>query len=248
MKILLGFLLLFSQTVFADSTLLMSTEAGNDENEINIKNGELRFVIRSGGKIKQLSLYSKKDQKLVFLNQKNKSFIVIDGQTIKMQKAFKAQQKKAMAQRLKQNLHKMTAEQRVKAHQLINQSENKNSLLNRPIIEFEATGQVVKVSTYSCEKIEVYIDKELSKELCLADAKSLKMDLHDFTTLTSFFTFMKTINGQADATAIPDLKGIPIATTDLIGGKSSGLQSISYKKLSEDLFKVPANFRQVYLK
>jgi hypothetical protein len=57
---------------------------------------------------------------------------------------------------------------------------------------------------------------------------------------------MKESNGQQDDN-IPNLKGIPIATKALKGQKSSGLESANYEELNEDLFKVPAQYKQVQI-
>jgi hypothetical protein len=246
MKKILLVLTLFSHVVYADSTLIMKTVSGDAENEIYIKDGQLRFVMKSNKKVQRISLFSQAQKKLVMLNKNNKTFFVIDKRVIKAQKAFMAQRLKMLYAQTTKQMEFLPEADREKAESFLSKINPATGEMKRPNIQFKPLGKFAKVGKYICERVNVFVDNELSKELCLADDKALKMDKKDFSVLKDFFSFMKESNGQQDDN-IPNLKGIPIATKALKGQKSSGLESVNYEELNEDLFKVPAQYKQVQI-
>ena len=237
----------FSVPVFADTTLIMQTFNGQATNEIYIKNDRLRFVMSNPQGLKKTTLYSRKDNKLLVLDDDKKSYLVLNEKIIKQQQAMMKQKIKMMVAQIKSGLEKLPEAQRKKMQQFLDQIDPKTGLMKIPVLTLKATGKYAKVNQYVCERVKVFVDGELSKEMCMADGEALQMPKEDFSTLKAFFSFMKQNSGQQAQLDIPELKGVPIATKALKGQPSSGLKSIEHNALADSLFRVPLDYQQVYM-
>ena len=239
------FALMFSIPVIADTTLVMQTFDGQASNEIYIKNNRLRFVMSNPQGLKKTTLYSRKDNKLLVLDDDKKAYLVLNEKIIKQQQAMMKQKIKMMVEQIKPSLEKLPEVQRKKMQQFLDQIDPETGLMKMPVITLKATGKYAKVNQYVCERVKVFVDGELNREMCMADGEALQMPKEDFLTLKAFFRFMKKNSGQEAQLDIPDLKGVPIATKALKGQPSSGLKSIKHNALPDSLFRVPLDYQQI---
>lgn len=240
---------------FADSTLKFRTRKNSDTNAVMIHGDKVRMESATPEGA-QISIYNSQDKTFTVLNAEQKSYIVMDQNSVKEQAIrIKDTQKRLMAQ-MREQMRNMPPEQRKMVEQKMAELSSVDTGKMKPSkYSARKTGNTKRVNGIECDVYQSYRDDRSLGDACIADRKALNLSEADYTTLRSMFAFLRDMKMQfASGSGVPtpetemglfeNIDGLPVKVTSTSGDQMT-LDDVSNKALSPDLFKIPTGFKKV---
>ncbi len=239
----------------ADSTLKFRTRNNADTNAVMIRGDKVRMESATSEGA-QISIYSSKNKTFTVLNKEQKSYIVMDQNSVKEQAIrIKDTQQRLMAQ-MREQMRNMPPEQRKMVEQKMAELSSMDTGKMKPsTFSARKTGNTKRIGGIECDVYQSYRDGRPLGDACIANRKALNLSESDYTTLRGMFAFLREMRMQfasGSGVATPetemglfeDIDGLPVKVTST-SGEQMTLEEVSDKALSPELFEIPAGFKKV---
>ncbi len=235
MKLLLTLIvLLYSQHyAIADITLEFNEVINKNHVIFKLKDSQLKFFHTGHPRF---NTYNRKNQNFISINTKSgKKSIITPTLLNKRISQLNQQRLKKLAQveqKLKKELKNMSAKDREHAESLINFLKYPDIYGEHTQLNLKKSKQSKKINDIPCQVYQFYRKKDRIKEVCIAQANTLKMSANDYKTLRSFYAFNYSMQtrlmlamGKTRFNLIDyeeeKITGIMIESIDYIGDKIS---------------------------
>jgi len=238
---------------YADVTLKYISGAGGEPNTVMVSGAMVR-TDSNAAQGSSTSLYDNRNNSLTIIDKQQKSYLVMDKETIKEQARRMQDMRKKMRAQMEEKLKGLPEDQRRQVEKQMAQMGMGNPGTQQPVPRFSSkqTGRSENVNGIKCIIYESYRDNEKIGDACIADPTSLKLSKSDYQTLQGMFSFLRTMTKQfsfnspgtkSEIGMFDDVEGLPIKVTNSQGSVMS-LLSTSKQALSADLFKIPDGYQQ----
>jgi|GEM_PF-803625 len=218
---------LTSQLALAGTQLLMSNQQASDAattTEIAIQNGKLRLEDSDSNKRdRQLMIYDSATDSMMVINHNEKSYTIIDANTMNQIQQEMAQVKKQM----EEQLANLPPEQRAMVEKMMQgkMMQGKMPMMSdpqaeskpKPKAQVNSTGKSTSISGFDCEFVEVTTSGEKKREMCVTDWGNLDNDKEvaaAFKGMIGFFDRMF----QSMRKIAPMMEEMPFSEIEQIGG------------------------------
>jgi len=247
--------LLYSiQYAYADATLEFKEITSKDL---------ITYVIKD----KKLKLTQSTQDRINFYGQENQEFISFDPQSglsslvnndVLNQRVSKLTQDRLkklsqVEQKLEKKLQTMTPEEQQAGESLINILKYPDLYGEHTLLKVKKLDTTKQILNTACQVYQVYRDKQLIKEFCMASKKSLKLNTEDYLTQRSFYAFNYKMQsqimialGKTRFSLIDydqhDIKGVLIESIDYKDTAITQhlkLNSINLREVKESEFSLP---------
>ena len=236
---------LTSANCLADSTLQFSAPREGQPNTVYVRNGKVRMDGPGGA-----SVFDAKARSITMLNTREQAYQVMTEKGIDERMQAMAKMRDEMMARMQD----MPEEQRRAMEQYMPGPE-KSAGTSAPITTRD-TGKKDTVAGVSCRVYEALQNDQVLGQTCVATHKDLGMSSADYQAIKDMFSFMQDMASKAaktmghagntpfDQGLLTKLDGLPVRMTN---GQQGGITLVSIKSdtLSDDLFKVPAGYKDM---
>ncbi len=164
-------------------------------------------------------------------------------------------------QQIEQALSELPESQRAQARALMESmmpGGGRSSAAVEEVIDINFTGRFDSVADVRCEIVETRVAGQQESELCIADPDALKLSSGEIATMNAMARFaenmldtMKENAGSlfpdniASGSMVKALQnGVPVRVIDKNNNDRSELNSISHEPISDDLTKIPSQYRR----
>jgi len=244
--------LVLGNNAFADATIVFKDMGtGETVSPMMIRDGQVRIAGPAIGG--DTVLFDSKTSSLTHINNKNKSYMVMDRAAMDMIANTVAIMQQSVIANMKGLTPEKEAQMKAMMSQMMGQSINANSQTTR---EFRKTKIVKEVGSYKCTVIENIKQGIKTSDVCVVDLKDTTLSGEDFKSLKAFFDFVKTI-----ANKIPggekmkeefgfwesDVNVVPVQVTRYENGKVKSvhqIEEIITKSIDSAGFDVPADYKR----
>lgn len=229
---------LASPTVRADATLNFVDQA-NQTGQIQTSGQWVRVQQAAAG---VFMLFNTSNEELTVVNSQAKSFQVITPDQIKQT----ASELDKAREQLKANFDKLPAAQQAQLKPILEQMRQSENAKRK--VKAEGSN---KVANIQCNEHQVFINDELSQQICSANQKSLGIAVKDYQNIAAMLNMLAEISrsfgtSEANAGVSPqELGGLPVFTNDPKTKNFNRLDSIDQKKIKASRFEVPSTYQQV---
>jgi uncharacterized membrane protein YgcG len=247
-----------TSTAVADTTLQFTTNQGDKPNWVMIKDGMVRMV-SSSPQGEQVSIYDNNRKTFTVLDDKEKTYMVMDRNTVQEQaQSFKQMQQQMMAQ-MQERLKEMPAEERQQMEEQMAKYGFGTGAKKAPQPQFTTrkAGRTETVNGMQCEVYESLQDGKPVGQACVASIQSLGLSQADYNTLKGMFAFTRDMAAQFAAAAGGPMPPNPMSTFDNVeglpikvsgtGGEVMTLEGISHNSLSPNYFGIPVGYTRMDL-
>lgn len=233
--------------VVADVTLVLKGTHGHDST-IQVKNGVGRM---SNAGWDQYTLFDAGTETMTHVDPKQQRYMPMTKERLEENMQAAANMQKSMAphiDEIRAGLSELPEDQRKMIEQRM------EGLMGAPAAGKPAEPVTIKtvprgtetIAGLECQLYDVLKNDQHVGEVCLATASSGKISPEDFETLEAMMAFTRNMasmatdmmgkaGSQKEMLSV-DLKGVPIAVKDSVGGNEYQVVSVSDETLPDDLF------------
>lgn len=242
----------------ADTTLQYDLGSGKEPNIVMISGSKVRMESASP-QGKALMIYDDQTKSFTALHSTEKSYVVMDKNTIEEQGKRMQAMRKQMEAQMQERLKQMPEDQRKKMEEQMARmgiGGHPKTPPSHPPFSTKNTNRTQSINSFSCVVYESYMGSEKIGEACIASPQSLKLSKDDYETLQGMFAFQRDVQKQfASATGasraaqhememFDRVDGLPVKVSNQ-QGTGMTLASISNQALSPDLFQVPQGYHKI---
>ena len=199
MKILITCIVLLSsiQYAFGDVTLGFKEITSKDQITYKIKNEKLKFTQSS---LNRLNLFNQEKQEFISHDPQSGQVSVVNNEILKQRVIELSQHRlkklSQVEQKLEEKLKTMTPAEQQAGETLINILKYPDLYGEHTLLKIKKPDSSKQINKITCQVYQVYRDKELIKDFCMASAKSLKLTPEDYLTQRSFYAFNYNMQSQ----------------------------------------------------
>ncbi|MGH1542699.1 MAG: hypothetical protein ACRBHB_19930 [Arenicella sp.] len=220
----------------------------NDIQTALIKKGKV--LIQNASDKNTEMLYNSANQTMTVIDHAEKSYMLLDAQTIEQLTSQLSGIKSAM----KQQLDNLSPEQREQLSAFLGGISTETETPTKTVISVKSKGKSSS-NGYACDDNSLLEDGAVVGSFCLANAVTLKINNADYQTMVSMQNFMFDMAQKAKSSLgdlgnqIPNLGGLKVNRVVISGNmnnepeNSFSLQSSSAKPVTATM-SVPAGYRQ----
>lgn len=261
MGLVIGLSLLVPAASRADTVLEFRVKEGRGQTATNqavaIKDGQV--MIKAAGGDPDLDLrYSQAEGRVVVVNHRQRTVMTVDEREVeRVGRQVRAVQ--PLLQGVGEQIAKLSPEERRKWQEIVGESVSLDRIAkaSEPAepTRFEPTGTRT-VAGIRCQEMRVIQGATPLAEICLAEARALKIPSPDYATIRSLLGLYERLAVKSQALAsqfgllIPviasgQITGIPIAIRDLSRDGDAGvtLRLIKSARVSPDLMRLPTGYQ-----
>jgi hypothetical protein len=254
----------FGTALHADATLRFSDARTGSESTVLIKGASVRMEEREADGSMIYSLFDRDERTLIMVMDEERAYAVLTEDGLKAQADQLRDMQQEFLVQMRQQMQYMPPDQQQMMQQQMMQLGIDPAMLSGEdtptpdisSLETRSTGRTRTLGAYDCREIEVWLEGELTNELCLADAAQVGMSRADFETLQVLFTFMHSLSeiamsmggpfaAEMGAEMLPEMDGVPVMVKNPKDGSEVLLRSVSRENLPAKLFRIPDDYQAV---
>lgn len=234
---------LLAAPALADTRLQYVDERnGAQQTVITIKDGKVRM---DNADSSAWTLYDSASNTLTTIDQKEKTYTVLDEETMK---AMSAQVSSAMAE-MKRQLDAMPPEQRAMMEKMMGGAMD----MGKKMVEtkVERTGRKLEKAGYDCEQVFYSVGNMMRSEMCVTDVDNLDIPSGDRKALDAMQAHMKAMAesmsesfGVDFALDFDSMGGMPVYMKEDKEPSGEILKDVSHDDVDASQLQVPKGYRE----
>lgn len=224
-----------------------------------IEDGKMSVQSSPKGKDSDL-LYNKARSAITVINHQNRSFMLLDEQTIKKFMSGTMQMMNSVQEKLNQQMKGMSPEQRAQIEKMMGGLLQPPKKTQNIPVKYIKTNKTQKVNGISCQVTNLVKAGKPVTEICLAKTNSIKIPANDLQTLLSMKDTAIKLAGAAApllerlGAEMPEFgakspDGLPLMVTDLSANNRSRMtvSKIVQGKVPKGAMSIPKGYRPAQL-
>lgn len=233
----------FAVPAGADTRLqYVNEKSGDPETAIIIKDGKVRM---NSPEADGWSIFDSKTKTLTAVNSAEKSYTVLDEETMRQVSG----QMSAAMQEMKKQLDEMPPEQRAMMEKMMGGMANAGKKMVET--KTDRTGKTLQKGGYQCEQVFMSVGSISRSELCVVDMNKIDIPAGDRNTLDAMQEHMQALSESLSDTFGTDLKfdfesmgGMPVYMKQDRERSGEVLKEVSHSGIDASLFEIPEGFRE----
>lgn len=199
MKLLVTCIVLLSSIQYAYGDVTLEFKEINSKGLITykIKNEKLKFIQSTQDR---LNIFSLKKQEFISFDPETGLTSVVNNEILKKRVSELTQHRlKKLSQvelKLDEKLKTMTPEEQQAGESIINILKYPDLYGEHTLLKIKKSDTSKQINEITCQVYQVYRDKQLIKDFCMASAKSLKLSSEDYLTQRNFYAFNYNMQSQ----------------------------------------------------
>jgi len=199
MKILVTCIVLLSsiQYAYGDVTLEFKEITSKGQITYKINNEKLKFTQSTQDR---LNIFNLKKQEFISFAPESGLTSVVNNEILKKRVSELTQHRlKKLSQvelKLDEKLKTMTPEEQQAGESIVNILKYPDLYGEHTLLKIKKSDTSKEIKKITCQVYQLYRDKQLIKDFCMASAKSLKLNSEDYLTQRSFYAFNYNMQSQ----------------------------------------------------